>query len=305
MCGVCIEMEIKELREQIENKSLNDDFMIWELGDYSSEVIARQYYHKIAEFKNLRIKLIDSFKEIAEPDGFIEDDNLYIYKVDKLEEFEKHKNLIIICNKSNYKDKIKIPKLETWQFVDYLQYKLPGMNRSDLEWLITQYETLDSRVKEVKYGRLENDMDKIAIFDSSVQGNVFNELYSSGEYSTISNLTVFDLSEALIKRDTKLALEVLKVFDYIDSKPHVWILSILLNNFRNIIGVQVGNDDAESLGISDKQFYVIKKYNCGHYNVKQLYNIYKTLTNAEYLYKFGGMTQDMLADYLCCKILGE
>ena len=296
-------MEIKELKEQIENKTLSNDFMIWQLEDYSSAIIAKQYYHKIAEFKGLTIKLISSFKDIG-TEGFIEDDNLYIYKVDKLENFEQHDNLIIICNKTNYKDKIKIPKLEPWQFIDYLQYKLPGMNKSDLEWLITQYEVLDSRVKEIKYERLENDLDKIAIFDPALQDSLFNELYNSGEYNTISNLTVFDLSEALIKKDSKLALEVLKVFDYIDSKPHIWILSILLNNFRNIIGVQIGNNKADELGISDKQHWVIKKHNCGYYDTKQLYNIYKMLTNVEYMYKFGGLTQEMLADYIVCHILG-
>lgn len=296
-------MEIKELKSQIEQKTLSDDFMIWQLEDYSSSVIAKQYYHKIAEFKNLNIKLINDFSEIGS-EGFIEDDNLYIYKTDKLDNFTQHNNLIIICNKTNYKDKIKIPKLEPWQFVDYLQYKLPGMNKSDLEWLITQYEVTDSRVKEIKYERLENDLDKIAIFEPALQDSIFNELYTSGEYNTISNLTIFDLTEALIKRDSKLALEVIKVFDYIDSQPHVWLLSILLNNFRNIIGVQIGNNKAEELGISDKQLWVVKKYNCGYYDTKQLYNIYKILTNAEWLYKFGGISMDLLSDYLICQILG-
>ena len=296
-------MEIKELKSQIEQKTLSDDFMIWQLEDYSSSVIAKQYYHKIAEFKNLNIKLINDFSEIGS-EGFIEDDNLYIYKTDKLDNFTQHNNLIIICNKTNYKDKIKIPKLEPWQFVDYLQYKLPGMNKSDLEWLITQYEVTDSRVKEIRYERLENDLDKIAIFEPALQDSIFNELYTSGEYNTISNLTIFDLTEAIIKRDSKLALEVMKVFDYIDSQPHVWLLSILLNNFRNIIGVQIGNNKAEELGISDKQLWVIKKYNCGYYDTKQLYNIYKILTNAEWLYKFGGLSMDLLSDYLICQILG-
>ena len=296
-------MEIKEHKSQIEQKTLSDDFMIWQLEDYTSSVIAKQYYHKIAEFKNLNIKLINDFSEIGS-EGFIEDDNLYIYKTDKLDNFTQHNNLIIICNKTNYKDKIKIPKLEPWQFVDYLQYKLPGMNKSDLEWLITQYEVTDSRVKEIKYERLENDLDKIAIFEPALQDSIFNELYTSGEYNTISNLTIFDLTEALIKRDSKLALEVIKVFDYIDSQPHVWLLSILLNNFRNIIGVQIGNNKAEELGISDKQLWVVKKYNCGYYDTKQLYNIYKILTNAEWLYKFGGISMDLLSDYLICQILG-
>ena len=52
------------------------------------------------------------------------------------------------------------------------------------------------------------------------------------------------------------------------------------------------------------QLWVIKKYNCGYYDTKQLYNIYKILTNAEWLYKFGGLSMDLLSDYLICQILG-
>ena len=298
-------MDIKELKNKIEYKTLSDDFMVWKLEDYSSKVIAEQYIHKIAEFKKLNVKYITDFSDIADS-GFIEDDNLYIFNIDKLEKFEIHNNCIVVCNKTNYGDVIVIPKLEPWQFVDYLQYKLPGMNRADLEWLITQYEVTDSRVTKINYERLENDLDKIAIFEPALQDSIFNELYNSGEYDTISNLTVFDLSDALIKKDSKLALEVMKVFDYIDSQPHIWILSILLGNFRNIIGIQLAKDaKASDLGISDKQFYVVKKYNTGYYNAKQLYNIYEMLTKCEWLFKFGGLNMEWLADYIIVKILGE
>ena len=37
------------------------------------------------------------------------------------------------------------------------------------------------------------------------------------------------------------------------------ILSILLKSFRNLIGIQIGNETCEQLGISDKQYYFTKK----------------------------------------------
>ena len=259
-------MTIEELKEGIENNTLDKISFIFKLEDYSSEFIVKQYINYIAESKGLEIKYISSLEEVGSS-GFITDDNLYIYKVDKIDEIEVPNNCIIICDKTKIKDSILIPKLETWQFVEYLQAKVPGMNKVDLDWLMTQYETTDSRVTQINYFRLDNDMDKIAIFDPSVQSQLFDWLYKNGEYDTISNLTVFDLTNALIRKDKKTALEVLKVFDYIDSQPHVWILSILVKGIRNIIGIQTGiNPTPEMLGISDKQFYAISKKNCGYYS---------------------------------------
>jgi len=298
-------MNINELKVHIENNTLPDDGQVWVLEDESSSFIAKQYINIIAEQKELTIKYINSFDEIASK-GFIEDDNLYIYKTDKLQAFELHDNCIIICNKTDYKDIVKIPKLEKWQFSDYLQQKVPGMNKNDIDWLLTQYEYTYDRKTSINYYRLDNDLDKIAIFPESVQNNLFNQLYKDGEYNTISNLTLFDLSNALMKRDVKLALQVLKVYDYIDSKPNMLLLSILLANFKKIVDIQLNpNATAESLGMSDKQFFVIKKYNLGYYNEKQLINIYKMLTDMEYKFKFGGLSQENLADYMICKILGD
>lgn len=299
-------MKINELKEQISKKSLSDDFMVWVLEDYSAEFIAIQYIKAIAEYKNKVIKYISSYDEIPDQQGFVEDDNLYIYKVDKLEQIIKHDNCITICNKTKYQDVTKIPKLEHWQFIDYLSTKVPGVSRSDLEWLITQYVVTDSRVTTTNYFRLDNDIDKISIFDESVQGQIFNFLYEHGEYDTTSNLTVFDLTTALVRRDVKGVLDVMEVLDYIDSKPHVWLLSILLNNFRNIISIQTyPRVTAEELGISDKQFFIIKKYNLNHYSEKDLIDIYQILTNVEWMYKFGGLNMDYLTDFMICKILGR
>lgn len=298
-------MTIEELKEKLENNTLDKISFIFRLKDYSSEFIVKQYINYIAENKGLEIKYISDLNEIGSS-GFIVDDNLYIYKVDKIDEIEVPNNCIIICDKTKIKESILIPKLEPWQFVEYLQTKVPGMNKVDLDWLMTQYETTDSRVTQINYFRLDNDMDKIAIFDPSVQSQVFDWLYKQGEYDTISNLTVFDLTNALIRKDRKTALEVLKVFEFIDSAPHVWILSILVKGIRNIIGIQTGiNPTPETLGISDKQFYAIRKKNCGYYSLESLIKIYEMLTNLEYMYKFGGLTQENLADYIVCKMMEE
>lgn len=90
------------------------------------------------------------------------------------------------------------------------------------------------------------------------------------------------------------------------DKLGILLLSILVRGIRNIIGIQTGiNTTPESLGISDKQFYAVKKRNCGYYTLDKLIKIYEMLTNLEYQYKFGGLTQENLADYIVVKMLEE
>ena len=306
-------MDIKELKNKIETNTLDDSQMIWKIQDHnvwglntdeSSWFVAKQYVNEIAKNKGLNVKYISSWDEVASQ-GFVEDDNLYVYKVDELKDYKEVKNSIIVCNKTNKRDVVEFPKLESWQFIDYIQVLVPGMSRTDLEWLATQYNFSMARETWMRYFRFYNDLKKISIFPPSLQENLFNELYSSGEYSTVSNLTIFDLSNAVMKKDSRLALEVLRVFPYIDSKPDLWLLSILLNNFKKVIDIQMNpNASASDLGLTDKQYYAIKKNNCGVYSNEELIKLYKILTDVEYKFKFCGLDSNQIVDYIICKIFG-
>lgn len=75
-------MEIKELKEQIENKTIDNSFKLFLCKDESSYIIVEQYCNEIAKIFNLNIKNIESFNEIPD-ESFIEDNNLYIIKVDE------------------------------------------------------------------------------------------------------------------------------------------------------------------------------------------------------------------------------
>jgi hypothetical protein len=61
---------------------------------------------------------------------------------------------------------------------------------------------------------------------------------------------------------------------------------------------------AKDVNMSDKQFYVTKKYNIGYYNRDQLIKIMEVLTNIEYMFKYGELPLSLVIDYLVCEILG-
>lgn len=286
-------MDIKSLKEKIETESLDDSFMIWQVQEDS--IIVHQYLKLISEFKHLDIKYIESFNEIQE-DSFIKDTNLYIIRTKKWEDTTTHDNCIIICDETRSKDVIKFPKLTDWQVIDYVISKVKNVPQSILEELLKQYSG--------NFHRFISDMEKVSIFKPDEQLMIFEDMIKEGCFDTMSNSTVFDLSNALIKRNTKEVQEVLKVRNYIDlTSMHLW--TILLNNFKNIIRIQLEpKTTAEALGISDKQFFVIKKYNCGYYTQSQLIKIYEILCSIENKFKFEELEVNDIIDYVICKIMG-
>ena len=284
--------DIKVLKKQIELQDVPSTFMVWVMENEYSEIIAKQYLDEICKIHNLEVKRVDSLDEIPD-ESFIEDNNLYVIKVDKWESDMTHDNCVVICNKG---DGIKFPKLEDWMLVDLALAKLPGINRQDIEWLITIYNG--------NYWRFLNDIDKLSVFDKGSQNIMFNQMIDDHQYDSLSSITIWDLSNSILKKDLKTVKEVLRVIEYVDIDP-LGLAKVLLNNFRNILNIQLNPMcKAKDVNMSDKQFFVVKKYNIGYYNRDQLIHIMKVLTNVEYMFKYGELPLSMLIDYLICKILG-
>lgn len=286
-------MDIKSLKAKIENNDLDDSFMLWKCPS-GSELVVSQYLKKIAENKHLVLKYIDSIDEIV-GDSFLKDINLYVFLSKKYNEKYNNNNLIVICEETKNTDAIVFPKLEAWQVVDFAKSFLPGVNIEMLNELIKGYS---------EYQLFISDMEKLAIFDEEDQNYLVDDLFD--QLSITPVLTVFDLSNAILRHDIKLAREVLKVKDRIDLTP-MHLLTILLNNVKKVLDIQLGGNNikASDLGISDKQFFVIKKYNCGIYSNAKLISIYETLLDIENKFKFKELEVCDIVDYIVCKILGD
>lgn len=287
-------MEIKELKKIIENKTIDNSFKLFLESDESSRIISNQYINEISKILNLEIKYIDSIKDIPDS-SFIEDNNLYVIICDEWSESQEHNNCIGICKKTKDNRAIKIPALNDWQVLDFSYKKLNGLERSTVDNLIKFYNG--------NYFKFLNDIDKISIFNDSQQAFIFNSLLEDGQLNSTQTYTIWDLSNAIIKKDLNTIKNILKIINDLDIEA-LGLAKVLYNNFKTVVSIQTNsNVSANDLNISDKQFYVIKKFNCGFYTNNQLVEILKLLTNIEYLFKYGEISINDLIDYIIVKIL--
>lgn len=293
-------MNIIELKKNIEDKTLNDSFLILKYSDFP--FIARQYVEAISEFKNKPIVYVESLDDITS-NIFGEDDNLYVMNIDKIDKQFRSASLnnkIVIC-KSIDADVlegmrqyvVEIPKLQQWQIRAYTAKNLPGLSNEEINWL--------SDVTKDIY-RLSNEVDKIKIFNKKDQGQIFSLLNKEDAYGDLNSSTIFNFTNAITKRDIKTAKNILDTIETMDVEP-MGVVSILYKSFKNIIDIQMSaNATAESLGMNPKQFSAIK-YNLGKFTNTELIKIFDMITLVDYQLKSGNLPNDKIIDYLLINIL--
>lgn len=293
-------MNIIELKKNIEDKTLNDSFLILKYSDFP--FIARQYIEAISEFKNKPIVYVESLDDITS-NIFGEDDNLYVMNIDKIDKqfrFASLDNKIVIC-KSIDADVlegmrqyvVEIPKLQQWQIRAYTAKNLPGLSNEEINWL--------SDVTKDIY-RLSNEVDKIKIFNKKDQGQIFSLLNEEYAYGDLNSSTIFNFTNAITKRDIKTVKNILDTIETMDAEP-MGVVSILYKSFKNILNIQMSaNATAESLGMNPRQFNAIK-YNLGKFNNTELIKIFDMITLVDYQLKSGNLPNDNIIDYLLINIL--
>lgn len=292
-------MDIKELKNKIESNTLTDDLLILKYED--SKYLCNQYVDTICKNKKLNKVNIQSIYDINLNDDIFdsESSDLYVLDVDELKEYptNEYKNLIILCKKvpdNLTVDFIKIPKLVNWQIEDYVAMRLPGLSKKEVEWLcsVCQYDIY----------RLNQECNKLEIFLPNNQLLIFNLINQENGYCDLNTLSIFDLSDAIIKLDSNKIEEVLSNRNYIDLEP-AGLLTILITNYKKLISVYYSNAWNSSLNVSDKQYNYYKKFICNKYNKKYaLVNILECLTEIDYLLKSGVLDYNNIIDYIICNI---
>ena len=287
-------MDIKELKNRIINNTLDNSPLILKYQD--NKYLCYHYVNAICQNKNMEKVYIDSLADLTKNDNLFEEDNKYLYILD-VEELtenvtEEIKNLIVICKKvpDNLSvDYTDISKLVSWQIEDYVKVRLPGLDEIETKWLcqVSQYDIY----------RLDNECAKLEIFNAPTQKIMFKEINKENGYSDLNPLTIFNFTNALLKKDYKTLKEILSDLKTIDVEA-TGVVTIMIKQLKNLIDIQINpKNTAASLGMNLKQFNAIK-YNVGKFTNNQLINMFEFLTNMDYRLKNGELTLQDSADHL-------
>lgn len=281
-------MNLQELKAHIENNTLKENLLIF-TGD--GDFIFKQYLHKYVTDNSLDIKYIESIDEISSSNMFAFSSNvLYLLETETfITEPASHNKVWVKCKKNKSKtNSIELPKLEEWQLEGYIKSKCTKLKDNEVKELLKCY-------KDNPF-RLDLELDKIVI--TGTYKYIKDQLYTD-----VANYMIFDLTTALVKRDKKKVSDILIEIEHIDVEPF-GLLTLMTKNFRQLIDIQLAiNPTAESVGVSDKQFWVLKKYNSGYYNREELVKIYKWLLDIDKRIKNGELDTKYLNEYIITKII--
>lgn len=289
---------LEELKYKIESRSVSDEMIIFKISD--TDFICTQYIKAISEIRHLEIEYVDSLTFLI-PNSLFDNvsDTLKVFRCDSIEEenIPYKTDLIIITKKisDKYIDyTYEVPKLEDWQIKDYAYSLLENIKHKDLDYLI-------SICKDIY--RIDNELSKLTIFSDKHQ-ELFNQFISDDVFSDLSNYTVFDLTNALLKKDVPKVNLILKELQNIDVEP-IGLVTILINSFRDVISIQFDpRMTAEELGIAKNRFWAIKR-NCGFYPNTRLIKIFYMLNTIDFRLKVGDLPASMIIDYVITNILGD
>jgi DNA polymerase III delta subunit len=309
---------LEDLKNEILNKHLSKNLLVFKYDD--NKFLCQQYIKAISEVLKLDLYYAEDINECV-PDLLFDGNSkyLYVYDVDKLDPEElqtegvqsildNNINLIIVCNKIVNENRpigtgidglqfntVVFPKLLEWQIMDYMAQKCK-MDANTLSWLY--------KVTKGDIYRIENELQKLSIFDGFDQTNMFNQINSENGYIDLNPFDIFSLTNGLIKRDFNSVKNVLHDIEYMDVEP-VGLVTIMLKNVKNVIDMQMDSSATpEKLGMQPRQFNAIK-YNMNKYTNQQLINVYKFLLDIDYNLKSGNLclNNKQFLDYLICNIL--
>lgn len=147
------------------------------------------------------------------------------------------------------------------------------------------------------YSLIANELEKLKNIDNDVitKKDIENMVTKETEFS------VFELSEALSKKDANKAVELLSLMEK-DTKT----FSLILNHFRRMFFVAISKESDIELSklLSVKEYAITKARSLGkNFSKIQLKNIYELLSEVDFYIKNGQMQVENALYYLIFGIL--
>ena len=149
---------------------------------------------------------------------------------------------------------------------------------------------LEKVCEQMEYYLSDTNLSKDTFFHQKISSDV-------NGYVDLNPLTIFNFTNALLKKDYNSLKSILSDLENIDVEA-TGVVTIMIKNLKNIIDVQINpKNTASSLGLTPKQFAAVK-YNVGKFRNDQLINMFEFLTEVDYRLKNGELTLDETNDML-------
>lgn len=299
----------KKLKSDIDNNNISDSAIII---INSQPFLTHQYIEHLSEQKHLAIQISESLDILKENNLFglaqLREQYLKVVNINSLilddaVKFIMHsKNAIIVAEKIDVKIDdfnpyiIKFPDIPDWGIQDFIASNI-NIEEKDRLWLASACKNDLFRIK--------NEIDKLRIFDSQSQPDLFKQFMKDKIFSDLSNYTIFDFMNAIVRKDISKIDQILRERANIDIEP-LGVVTLIFNNFKNMLSIQSDpRCTAETLGISDKQFNVIRNQSKA-YSFIDLKRIFEFICSMDNKIKNGMLdstNKDQQIDYILVNIL--
>ena len=300
-------MKLQDIKKAIIDKTIEDNFLVFLCEE--NYFIADQYAEAIATIKNFNLQYINSLTELESATSLVTEESeiLYIFKTETFEEvrpdYSKFDNVIVICKKIDKKlDKVvkdyvvRVPKLEEWQVIAYMQAICPGLSDQDYALF---YKAAGKNIYKV-----DNELSKVTLFDKVKQKEIFMSLLFD-EGSDMYSIDSFELSNKIIENNKARVYEILTRRKYLNIDPFLLIGS-LLKTYKQIVLVNHKSEIANfaEIGMSPAQVSTCKRIYSG-FSIDYLMNAIRFLSGLDYKLKSGllDMTKEQLLDYIICNVM--
>ena len=289
-------MNIKDVKLSIENGSIESEGLIFRSSD---TYIPIQYVKEISKIFSKDIKYVDELNQVVKSNsifGSIEDENILIYICDSLDiNVNVNDFCYIICKLCKNNEFIDVPKIESWQELDY------AVTNSYKDIPVNKLKDLVESCNNNMF-LLDNELSKFTIFSKYDQLQIFNSLDKSNQLKRSYSDTIFDFTNAILDKNIDKVVDIYSNLENYDIDPMA-VISIIRKQIRNIVVVGFSkNPTEENTGLSSKQIYWIRK-NLYKYDGTDLINKFSFINEADLLLKKGTLTSKQLLDYVIVKLL--
>ena len=326
-----VAMNIADVKTDIKNKAIKPYYIF--AGEELE--VQRIYINKIAEvlgYETVRADCIaDVWQSIVTPNLF-DKPCVYVVRDDKdlmqnetlnrqIEQGNLNGNIIINLittidkrtkwYKSNSDKIVLFEHLSSEVLIKYCQREI-ALTKRNAERLIT--------ICENDYSRLLLEIDKIKRYqrwlvdegydketDNSLPAvyadSVFELLVENGTIAVPPNDAIFDLVDAILKRQIKLVYELLQQC-YAVGEASMVILSVLYNNAKQVLQVQTceSSDIGKSTGLTSWQIKCAKAL-VGNYSTGELFNMLSLIQRIQKGIITGQIEESISIEYLLVSIL--